>query len=241
MSADAIFTKENLDFYFKELAKEFRRLNGKTMKAEIILTGGAAILVNYGFRAMTYDVDALIHATSVMKEAINHTGDKLGLPNGWLNSDFVHTRSYSPKVSEYSQYYKTFSNILTVRTISGEYLIAMKLMAGREYKNDLSDVIEILYEQEQRGTPLSLEQIQTAAANLYGSWETLPESSRKFLNHIFNIGDIEKLYEVYREQEKRNREALIEFEEQYPHVANNDNVGDILKKLKEKKKADRER
>lgn len=29
------FTKENLDMYLKELAKEFRKLNGKTMPAEI--------------------------------------------------------------------------------------------------------------------------------------------------------------------------------------------------------------
>lgn len=34
MSSDIIFTKETLDFYFKELAKEHKRLNGSKMKAE---------------------------------------------------------------------------------------------------------------------------------------------------------------------------------------------------------------
>ncbi len=38
------FTKDNLDMYLKELAKEFRKLNGKTMPAEIILVGGASVL-----------------------------------------------------------------------------------------------------------------------------------------------------------------------------------------------------
>ena len=61
---EAIFTKENLDGYLKELAKAFRKRNGTSMPAEIILVGGAAILVNYGFRAMTTDVDAIIHAAS---------------------------------------------------------------------------------------------------------------------------------------------------------------------------------
>ena len=42
------------------------------MPAEIILVGGAAILVNYGFRAMTTDIDAIIHAASSMKNAINN-------------------------------------------------------------------------------------------------------------------------------------------------------------------------
>ena len=65
------FTKDNLENYLKELAKEYRKLVGKDMPAEIVLVGGAAILTNYGFRDMTTDVDAIIHAASSMKDAIN--------------------------------------------------------------------------------------------------------------------------------------------------------------------------
>ena len=56
MSSDTPFTKENLDYYLKELAKEFRRLGGKKMPAEVILIGGASILVNYGFRDMLQEM-----------------------------------------------------------------------------------------------------------------------------------------------------------------------------------------
>lgn len=63
------FSKESLDMYLKQLAKEFRKQNGKAMPAEIILIGGASILANYGFRDMTYDIDALIIASSAMKDA----------------------------------------------------------------------------------------------------------------------------------------------------------------------------
>ena len=82
MSSDIskTFTKDNLDAYLKELAKEFRRQNGKLMPAEIILVGGAAILVNYGFREMTADIDAIIHASSAMRDAILRVGDRFGLP-----------------------------------------------------------------------------------------------------------------------------------------------------------------
>ena len=45
MSVDKPFTKENLDSYLKELAKEFRKKNGTRMPAEIILIGGASILI----------------------------------------------------------------------------------------------------------------------------------------------------------------------------------------------------
>lgn len=44
----------------KELAKEYRKLAGKSVPAEIVLVGGASILTNYGFRNMTTDMDAII-------------------------------------------------------------------------------------------------------------------------------------------------------------------------------------
>ena len=112
MSADNSFTRENLDSYLKELAKEFRKLNGNKMPAEIILIGGASVLLNYGFREMTYDMDAIINSSSVMKEAINNVGDRLGLPIGWLNTNFMNTASYTPRLIQFSKYYKTFSNVL---------------------------------------------------------------------------------------------------------------------------------
>ena len=76
MSVEKGFTKENLDYYLKELAKEFRKRNGRNIPAEIVLVGGAAILANYGFREMTYDIDAIITASSAMKEAVNTVGEE---------------------------------------------------------------------------------------------------------------------------------------------------------------------
>jgi hypothetical protein len=58
------------------------------MPAEIVPVGGAAILTNYGFRDMTADIDAVIHAVSSMKDAINHASDRFNLPNGWWLGQF---------------------------------------------------------------------------------------------------------------------------------------------------------
>ena len=76
------FTKESIDLYLKEVAKEYRKQAGKKMPAELVLIGGASVLINYGFRNMTTDIDALIQAASAIKEAINRVGDRYGLPNG---------------------------------------------------------------------------------------------------------------------------------------------------------------
>ena len=235
MSAEKPFTKENLDNCLKELAKEFRKMNGNRVPAEIILIGGASILINYGFREMTYDMDAIIHSSGAMKDAINIVGDRLGLPVGWLNTDFVKTDSYTPRLIEYSKYYKTFSNILQIRTVSAEYLVAMKLMAGRQYKNDLSDIVGVLMEQEERGDALTLERIKKAIVDLYDSYERIPQNSRTFIEAIYEKDDLSELYEQCRAMELENKEVLLDFQDDYPGVLNGDNLADILQAAREKK------
>lgn len=228
MSADTPMTKENIDAYLSEVAKRYRKLSGKAMPAEITLIGGASILINYGFRDSTYDIDALIHASSAMKDAINYVTDTKGLPNGWLNDDFKNTRSYTPKLVNYSKYYRTYSNVLTVRTITGEYLVAMKLMAYRQYKHDISDIVGILLEQKHQGAPLSLGQIDKAVSDLYGGWEKMPENAQKIIQEIFDNENLEALYQSYADEEAVAKNALITFDEKYPDVLQEDNLDDIL-------------
>ena len=237
MSSDQkiVFTKDNLDQYLKALGKVFRKMNGTSVPVEIILVGGAAILVNYDFREMTTDVDAVIYASSSMKDAINQVGDTYGLPNGWLNSDFTKTLSYSPKLDEVSVYYRTFSNVLKIRTVSSEYLIAMKLRSGRRYKNDLSDIVGIMSEHKKKGIALTKENISDAVVKLYGSWNNIPENSRNFVDHLFMETDYEKVYKDTVADEQLAKASLIDFENNYPGATNESNVNDILASLKAKK------
>ena len=240
MFVDKGFTKENLDYYLKELAKEFRKRNGKNMPAEIVLVGGAAILANYGFREMTYDIDAVITASSAMKGAVNAVGDRLGLPNGWLNADFKNTSSYSPKLSQYSKYYRTYSNVLNIRTISSEYLVAMKLISGRRYKKDLSDIIGILSEQERMGEPLSYQQIDCAVKNLYGGWDNISEYAIQVLKVAL---DSENLKELFMEQERGealSKQAVLQAQKYEGEKVKESNVDEIIQKALRKKKDDRD-
>ena len=236
MSAENPITKENLDIYLKEVAKQFRKLNRKAMPAEITLIGGASILVNYGFRDSTYDVDALIQASSAMKDAINYVTDTLDLPNGWLNEDFKNTKSYTPRLVKYSKPYRTFSNIVNIRTITGEYLVAMKLMAYRQYKHDISDIVGILREQQRNGDPLSFQQIDKAVKDLYDGWENMPENAQALIQSILENDDMDALYEAYAKEEAAAKDALITFEGKYPDVLNEDNLADVLSHLQKRHK-----
>lgn len=222
------FTKDNIDNYLKEVAKEYRKLVGNSMPAEMILIGGASVLLNYGFRNMTTDIDAMIHAASAMKDAIRNVGNRYSLPIDWLNSDFRYTNSYTPKLVEFSTYYRTFYNVLSVRTISSEYLIAMKLRAGRGYKNDLSDIVGILIEHNRRGKPITMVKIQMAVTDLYGGWDSLPEESKIFIENVMKDNNYEQEYQKTVQKEKGTREFLKQFEEKYPGVMKENNINSII-------------
>ena len=234
------FTKENLDYYLKELAKEFRKRNGKNTSAEIVLVGGAAILANYGFREMTYDIDAVITASSALKEAVNTVGDRLGLPNGWLNADFKNTSSYSPKLLQYSKYYRTYSNVLNIRTISAEYLVAMKLMSGRRYKKDLSDIIGILSEQERMGEPLSYQKIDCAVKNLYAGWEHISEYAIQVLKAALDSENLKELFMEQEHEEALSKQAVLQVQKYEGEKVKESNVDEIIQKALRKKRDDRD-
>ena len=236
MSADVMFGKDQIDSYLKEVAKQYRKLNRKGMPAEITLIGGASILINYGFRDSTYDVDALIQASSSMKDAINYVTDSLELPNGWLNDDFKNTPSYTPKLVAYSKYYRTFSNMVNIRTITGEYLVAMKLRAFRQYKHDISDIVGILREHIRMGDPLTYERIDKAVHDLYDGWDNMPEDAQGMIQNMLSYEDVDALYETYTQEEAAAKETLLTFNDKYPDVLKQDNLDDILSHLRAKQK-----
>ena len=138
------------------------------------------------------------------------------------------------KLSQFSVYYKTYANIVTIRTVEAEYLIAMKLRSGRQYKSDLSDILGILAEHEKRGTPISMEQIRKAVFDLYGGWEKLPESSQAFIENVMEDGRFEELYEQTASGEKEVGALLVQFEQNYPNVVTGKNVNEIAGNLQKK-------
>jgi len=227
------FTKENINDYFKELGKEFRKLNGTKMHAEIVLIGGGSVLANYGFRDITTDMDAIIRSTSVMKEAISRVADKYSLPHDWLNEGFKSTESYSDRLEEISIHYKTFSNILEIRTVAAQYLIAMKLMSGRQYKNDLSDIVGILWEHKKRNNPLTRDVIEDAVHKLY-SKKSIPKISEDLLDEIFGEEDLEAAYLRFRDSEKEAKELLLIFDKENPGELSGESINTIIETMRKR-------
>ena len=111
----------------------------------------------------------------------------------------------------------------------------MKLMAGRQYKNDLSDIVGVLIEQEKQNKPLTFECIQKAIVDLYDSYDKIPENSKKFIEAVYKKEDLHEFYKQCRELEQENKDVLVKFQEDYPGVLNGDNLADVLKAARAKK------
>lgn len=229
-------TKDNLDFYLRELAKEYRKLCGKRNPAEIILIGGASILANYNFRNSTEDIDAIIGASTAIKDAANHVGDKYGLSTGWFNSDFEKTTTYSPELILHSKYYKTYSNVVHFRTVSAEYLLAMKLISNRLYKNDKSDVVGIIKAEKELGNNITINDIDRAIKELYGNKVKIDKDVYEELNNTLKETNLENKYQKVRNEEIKNREALLTYIKENPSDKKIDNVEDAIASIRKRMK-----
>lgn len=230
MSTNALINKESIELYLKELAKKLKQKTKNKSVCEVIIVGGASVVINYGFRLSTTDVDVYASNISVLKECVNEIADSYGLPNDWLNSDFVQSKSFSEKIREYSTYYKLFSNILEVRTLKGEYLIAMKLKSFRNYKKDISDIIGIYNEEKKKNPSFNKNRIIKAFSKLYDDNNEMTDGAKELLELLDKESNFEKLYNLKVNVENENRNNLKIFDKKYPNTLSENNIDKILKK-----------
>lgn len=204
------FTIENLDYYLNELAKDYAKLTKRNkVPIEIVIVGGASVLINYGFRNSTNDVDAIIN-WGFLDQSIKNISQKFDLEKNWLNSDFIQTKSYTPKLIEFSTFYKCFQKILNVRTVKSEYLIAMKMVSGRVYKNDLSDIVGILLAEHQKGNKINIYKIEKSICELYGSLNIVHEDIYKSVYRVLEKGNLNEIYNFYLESEKNAKVQMLQ-------------------------------
>jgi Nucleotidyltransferase of unknown function (DUF6036) len=111
---------------FDALSEELERAGEH---AEIVVAGGAALVLLFGARTSTKDVDAyfLTPKASVLRRAAENVADRIGLPSDWLNDG---AKGYFVEVSSGDVLYGSRS--LTVYAASTEQLLAMKLAAWRD-------------------------------------------------------------------------------------------------------------
>ena len=126
--------------------------------------------------------------------------------------------------------------MLNVRTISAEYLIAVKLMSGRRYKKDLSDIIGILNEQKRMGEALTYRQIDCAVNNLYGGWENISEYAVRVLKAALESDNLEELFMEQEREEVLSRDAVLQVQKYEEKKVKESNLDEIIQEARNKRK-----
>ena len=121
--------------------------------------------------------------------------------------------------------------MLEFRTVSREYLVAMKMVSGRKYKNDLSDILGILYHHYQIQDEITFAEIKKAVNNLYGGFDNISAETQEFVKKAIQNKSFIEGYEKQKESEQSIKERLINFEDNYPNKVAEDNIDDIISKL----------
>jgi len=118
------YSREELEKMLSLLNEQLRK-NGVT--GEVCIVGGAAMILAFGSRESTRDIDALVMAPAGVRTAVAQLAEAHGLPQNWLNDGAKGFASGQP--TEIKEILK-FSNLRVV-TPSAEYILAMKCLAAR--------------------------------------------------------------------------------------------------------------
>lgn len=84
-------------------------------------------------------------------------------------------------------------------------------------KNDLSDIVGILYEEKTKGNRISRKEIQQAYTDMYKT-VTFPETSKAVLDWVFETPDYQQLYNNIRTDEIRNRKLISCIDHTHPEL-----------------------
>ena len=111
---------------FVALSEELERRNAR---AELVVVGGAALVLLFRARESTKDVDAyfVVSDASLLRQAAGAVADRLDLPIDWLNDG---AKGYLVGVTTGENLYN--SPTLKVHAASIAQLLAMKLAAWRD-------------------------------------------------------------------------------------------------------------
>lgn len=196
-----VITKENIEELLFQFAKRLKKQYGRKFKAELVLVGGAAILTKHHFRQSTIDIDVATSEISSYKDIVRQMADEYNLPDDWLNSDFTRTESYSPKLIQYSKFYREYAQVLKVYAVDDLCLICMKLKSFRYNSKDIFDLENLLNKNK-----YSFKEIVQRMDNLYHEGLNIRPEAEKYLRSKCSQSKdsvINKMIDEYEWDEER--------------------------------------
>lgn len=118
------------------MRKALAALDGKLSgPAQLLIGGGAAMLLAHGFPVATMDIDGLVYKSAMTQSALDRQAKvvarEVGIPADWLNSYF-NTFLYTLPTDFAERLVPVYKGkCLTVLALGAEDLLVLKCFAGR--------------------------------------------------------------------------------------------------------------
>lgn len=129
-------TKKQLTAALAELERE---LEAKQVFAVLRVIGGAAIALKYDATRVTADVDSIFDNYELVRDAVEATAARLGLPQDWVNSQIRDLGL--PFDADESPDQIVIGPHLTLEIASAEFLLFTKVISSRQPDQDFDDAV----------------------------------------------------------------------------------------------------
>ena len=165
--------RENIDEYLEALAVKINEAG--IGKHRLLIVGGAAMALKYQDGRSTVDIDICFREQNNLYACCTRVAEQYNLPEDWINADVMHSDSFSYKLFDNAELYKTYGNMLEVYVVSDLDLYCMKIVSFRP--KDVQDMEALADTLRHDG--ISVEDIITNFIRLYGSEYHLRNDDRK--------------------------------------------------------------
>lgn len=175
---------DKIEQYLKTLGKELRR---QKIDGELIMCGGAVMLLGYGSRDTTADIDGIFFPRTEIKRIVRDIAEKNDLPIEWLNDSVKHSKSYVRELRQNATRYKNYYN-LRVYFAKIDQMIAMKLIAFRVgASHDLEDLETLIKEYDTKIKPVTSEILENIVVSIYGNLDKLSPLAIEYIRNIEEV------------------------------------------------------
>jgi len=170
------FSKEELERLLALLNEELEK---EGITGEICIVGGAAMVLAFGNRRSTRDIDALLIHPSRIRSAVARIAQEHSLPEDWLNDG---AKGFASQLPVESKDVLHFSN-LRVITPPADYILAMKCVAARVGldENDKEDAKFLI-----RHLGLCNRELVLETVAKYYQAQRIPAKTQYFIEEIWN-------------------------------------------------------
>lgn len=165
--------RENIDFYFSMLADELIKTG--LGKHRILVVGGAAMALKFRDGRSTVDIDVCFREQNNLYSCCTQIAEKYNLPADWINTDVMHSDSFSFALFEKAEFYRNYGDILDVYVACDIDLYCMKIVSFRP--KDIQDM-EVLANSLRTANTSQVDIIQNFI-RLYGDEYFLRNDERK--------------------------------------------------------------